>query len=71
MKRQKKNLDDLLKVWQSSSDLKALQKDLEHIDAVFENVSSELGRALMSAEMLEIQETIENRIEELMDKVAA
>ncbi|NOZ60287.1 MAG: hypothetical protein GXO74_01260 [Calditrichaeota bacterium] len=71
MKRQTKNLDDWIKAWQTSSDLESLRNDLEHIDKVYENVRQELGRVLMSAEMLEIQEILENRIEELSDKVAA
>ena len=70
MKRQAKNLDDWIKIWNSSTDLDALKNDLEHIDQVYEEIRQSLGRVLMSAEMLEIQETIENRIDELA-KVAA
>lgn len=71
MKKQLKNLDDWIKSWQTSTDLDALKNDLEHIDQVYENLRQELGRMLMSAEMLEIQEILESRVDELSDKVAA
>ncbi|UCE07169.1 MAG: hypothetical protein JSW07_03805 [bacterium] len=65
MKKQYKNLADWKKQWLQSTDLKALRKSLNHIDKVYEEVRNSIGRVLMSMEMIEIQEILENRIEEL------
>ncbi len=65
MKRQYKNLADWKKQWLHSSDLVALKQSLNHIDKLYEEVRSSIGRVLMSMEMIEIQEILENRIEEL------
>jgi chaperonin cofactor prefoldin len=65
MKRQYKNLADWKKQWLHSSDLDALKQSLNHIDKLYEEVRSSIGRVLMSMEMIEIQEILENRIEEL------
>jgi chaperonin cofactor prefoldin len=65
MKKQYKNLADWKKYWLQSTDLNALRKSLNHIDRVYEEVRNSIGRVLMSMEMIEIQEVLENRIEEL------
>jgi len=65
MKKQFKNLADWKKLWLQSTDLKALRRSLNHIDKVYEEVRNSMGRVLMSMEMIEIQEVLENRIEEL------
>ena len=45
---------------------------MDHIDELYEKVRNSIGRMLMSMEMIEIQEIIEDRIEELTkSKVAA
>ena len=56
-----------------SNDLKGLKNSLEHIDNLYEELRTSMGRVLMSMEMIEIQEILENRIEELenANKVAA
>ncbi len=74
MKPKSKSLADWKKEWQNSKDLKSLKISLEHIDELYEMVRNSIGRILMSAEMIEIQEIIENRIEKLtsnQSKVAA
>jgi len=65
MKKQYKNLADWKKLWLHSTDLNALRKSLNHIDKVYDEVRNSIGRVLMSMEMIEIQEILENRIEEL------
>lgn len=65
MKKQQKNLADWKKLWLRSNDLQNLRSSLNHIDKVYEEVRSSIGRVLMSMEMIEIQEILENRIEEL------
>ncbi len=65
MEKRFRNLADWKKQWQRSTDLKALQRSLKHIDQLYEEVRHSLGRVLMSMEMIEIQEVLENRIEEL------
>lgn len=76
MNKQYKNLADWKKQWLQSTDLKTLKKSLNHIDKLYEEVRNSIGRVLMSMEMIEIQEILENRIEELTvrqksNKVAA
>lgn len=76
MNKQYKNLADWKKQWLQSTDLKTLKKSLNHIDKLYEEVRNSIGRVLMSMEMIEIQEILENRIEELIvhqksNKVAA
>ena len=68
MKRQVKNLADWKKQWLQSNDLNALERSLNHIDKLYDEVRSSIGRVLMSMEMIEIQETLENRIEQLVDQ---
>jgi len=68
MKRQVKNLADWKKQWLQSNDLNALERSLNHIDKLYDEIRSSLGRVLMSMEMIEIQETLENRIEQLADR---
>ena len=65
MKRQVKNLADWKKFWLQSNDLQNLTKSLNHIDKLYEEVRNSIGRVLMSMEMIEIQEILENRIEQL------
>ena len=71
MKRQYKNLADWKKLWLQSNDLQNLTRSLNHIDKVYEEVRNSIGRVLMSMEMIEIQEILENRIEELTMKQKA
>jgi len=68
MKRQVKNLADWKKQWLQSNDLSALERSLNHIDKLYDEIRSSIGRVLMSMEMIEIQETLENRIEQLADR---
>ncbi len=68
MKRQFKNFAEWKKQLKQSTDLIALQRSLNHIDKLYEEVRNSLGRVLMSMEMIEIQEILENRIEELTDQ---
>lgn len=65
MEKRFKNLTDWKKIWQHSTDVNALQHSMNQIDKLYEEVRNSLGRVLMSMEMIEIQEVIENRIEEL------
>jgi hypothetical protein len=65
MKRQYQNLADWKKQWLHSTDLIALKMSLNHIDKLYEEVRNSIGRVLMSMEMIEIQEILENRIEQL------
>lgn len=74
MKPKNKNLADWKKEWLTSTDLKALKNSMEHADELYEKVRNSIGRMLMSVEMIEIQEIIEERIEKLSaeeNKVAA
>ncbi len=68
MKRQIKNFAEWKKQLKQSNDLIALKRYLNHIDKLYEEVRNSLGRVLMSMEMIEIQEILENRIEELSDQ---
>jgi len=68
MKKQYHNLAEWKKHWLHSTDLKALKQSLNHIDKLYEEVRNSIGRVLMSMEMIEIQEILENRIEELTSR---
>ncbi|MHA1845693.1 MAG: hypothetical protein ACTSWE_15655 [Promethearchaeota archaeon] len=68
MKKEFKSLADWKKEWQTTTDLKSLKNTLDHIDELYEKVRNSIGRILMSSEMLEIQEILEDRIEELSNK---
>lgn len=65
MEKRFKNLADWKKIWQHSTDIIALQRSMNQIDKLYEEVRNSIGRVLMSMEMIEIQEVIESRIEEL------
>ena len=73
MRKNTKTLEDWKKEWQKSDDLKELKNSMDHIDELYERIRNSIGRILMSAEMIEIQEIIDEKIEELSskDKVAA
>jgi len=72
MKKNIKSLADWKKEWHQSTDLKMLQNSLDHIDELYDSVRNSIGRVLMSLEMIEIQEIIEDRVEELSkSKIAA
>ena len=73
MKRDIKSLADWKKEWQKSTDLQTLRMSLDHIDVLYERIRNSIGRILMSMEMIEIQEILEQRIEALAEqnKVAA
>ena len=71
MKRQYKNFVDWKKQLKQSTDLITLKKSLNHIDRLYDEVRGSIGRVLMSMEMIEIQEILENRIEELADQEKA
>lgn len=68
MEKRFKSLSDWKKIWQQSTDLKALQNSMNQIDKLYEEVRDSLGRVLMSMEMIEIQEILDNRIEELLSQ---
>ncbi len=70
MDKKIKKFADWKKNWKTSTNLKELTDSLDHIDELYEDVRNSLGRMLMSAEMLEIQEILEDRIEELKKKKA-
>ncbi len=59
-----------LKYWNNTEDLDYLIHAQENIDEVYAQLREELGRGLMSEEMLELQESLEQRIEELKKKAA-
>lgn len=71
MKRQYKNFADWKKQLKQSTDLIFLRRSLNHIDKLYDEVRGSLGRVLMSMEMIELQETLENRIEELNNQQKA
>ncbi len=73
MKKDLTSLADWKKEWRNSTDLKSLKQSLDHIDELYEQVRNSIGRVLMSAEMMEIQEILEEKIDQLMtkDKIAA
>jgi hypothetical protein len=68
MEKRFKSLSDWKKIWQHSTDLEALQHSMTQIDKLYEEVRNSIGRVLMSMEMIEIQEILDNRIEELISK---
>ncbi len=68
MKKQYKNFVDWKKQLKQSTDLIALKRSLNHIDSLYDEVRGSIGRVLMSMEMIEIQEILENRIEELVNQ---
>ncbi|MBD3287990.1 hypothetical protein GF337_04230 [candidate division KSB1 bacterium] len=61
----KRNSTNWLTYWDDADDLKYLENALDNISQVYEEIKSSIGRTLMSEEMLEIQESLETRIEEL------
>ncbi len=72
MKKNATSLNDWKKEWQNSTDLEILKTSIDHIDELYVKVRNSIGRMLLSMEMIEIQEIIEERIEELTkNKVAA
>lgn len=73
MQKRNKNFSDWKKQIHHSNDLKGLKHSLDNIDELYEELRASMGRILMSMEMIEIQEILEERIEELenANKVAA
>ena len=73
MRKDMKSLADWKKEWQKSTDLKALKMSLDHIDKLYDMIRNSIGRMLMAMEMMEIQEILEERVDELVkqNKVAA
>jgi len=73
----KKNGIDWLNYWNDQSDLNTLKELRDNIDTVYEDIRQKIGRMLMSEEMLELQESLEERIDKLTedqkkkDKIAA
>ena len=61
----KNKLPDWPNYWNDSTDLNYLLNVQENIHNVYNDIRNSLGRVLMSEEMLEIQESLELRIEEL------
>ena len=61
----KNKLPDWPNYWNDSTDLNYLLNVQENIHNVYNDIRNSLGRVLMSEEMLEIQEALELRIEEL------
>jgi len=68
MRNNQKSFSDWKKEWMNSNDIKALTRSLENVDQLYDTVRNSIGRILMSAEMIEIQEIIEERIEKLKSK---
>jgi hypothetical protein len=73
----KKNGIDWLNYWNDQDDLNTLKEMRDNIDSVYEDIRQKIGRMLMSEEMLELQESLEERIDKLTeeqkkkDKIAA
>ena len=67
MKRKQPNW---LTYWNSNNDLDYLLYAQDNIDEVYTKIRNELGRSLMSEEMITLQEALEQRIEALEKKVA-
>ncbi len=63
----KKRSNNWLTYWNDWSDLKGLLKAQDQIDKIYEEIKSSIGRSLMSEEMLEIQESLEQRIQVLTE----
>ena len=61
----KRNTTNWLTYCNDADNLKYLENALDNISQVYEDIKSSIGRNLMSEEMLEIQESLEIRIEEL------
>ena len=61
------NLPDWLNYWNDWEDLSALLKVRDNIDDVYDELRDSIGRALMSEEMLELQESLEKRIDDLTE----
>ena len=66
----KKKQPDWLTYWDANDDLDYLLHAQDNIDEVYNEIRSSLGRALMSEEMLELQESLEERIEVLEIKIS-
>jgi len=73
MQKRIKNFSDWKKQLLNSNDLNGLKHNLDNIDELYEELRTSMGRVLMSMEMIEIQEILEERIEHLenANKVAA
>ncbi|MBN2011744.1 hypothetical protein JW960_20615 [candidate division KSB1 bacterium] len=65
----KRKQPDWLNYWNSNDDLDYLLHAQDNIDEVYSDIRNSLGRALMSEEMLELQEALEERIEILEKKM--
>ena len=63
----RKSLPDWLNYWNEWEDLSALLKVRDNIDDVYDELRDSIGRALMSEEMLELQESLEKRIDDLTE----
>lgn len=61
----KKSMPDWTNYWNDSTDLNNLLNAQDNIHEVYNEIRNSLKRVLMSEEMLEIQEALEQRIEEL------
>ena len=59
-----------LTYWNSNNDLDYLLHAQDNIDEIYAKIRNDLGRSLMSEEMIELQESLEQRIEDLK-KIAA
>ena len=63
----KKNIPDWRNYWNDTTDLNLLLNARDNIHNVYNEIRSSIGRVLMSEEMLEIQEALEQRIDELQE----
>lgn len=61
----KKKQPDWRNYWKDTDDLNLLLKARTNITETYSEIRNNIGRMLMSEEMLEIQESLEQRIEEL------
>jgi hypothetical protein len=59
-----------LSYWNATTDLDYLLYAQDNIDKVYTEIRGTLGRSLMSEEMLELQESLDERIDQLK-KIAA
>lgn len=61
----KKKSPDWHTYWNEVNDLKYLEDARDNISQIYSDIRNSIGRALMSEEMLELQESLEARIEEI------
>jgi hypothetical protein len=64
----KKKRPQWVTYWNNVEDLNYLVNAYQNISHTYSEIKNEIGRTLMSEELLEIQESLEQRIDELQKK---